>query len=87
MELNFLLAHIKHPDITTRLPWWIYRFAQGELAPCADTFGMMIHKLACIAAPPDQFGGPKPPSFCPRGCLMPTIRAQFRCNTCGYVMA
>ncbi|PIL34170.1 hypothetical protein GSI_03881 [Ganoderma sinense ZZ0214-1] len=85
MELNFLLAHIKHPDVTTRLPWWINRFALGELATCADTFGMLIHKLACIA-PPDQFGGLKPPSFCPRGCPMPTIRAQFRCNTCGYVM-
>ncbi|KAM5532555.1 hypothetical protein V8D89_013761 [Ganoderma adspersum] len=87
MELNFLLAHIKHPDITTRLPWWIHRFAQGELAACADTFGMLIHKLACIAAPPDQFRGSRPPSFCPRGCPMPTIRTQFRCNTCGYVMA
>ncbi len=86
MELSFLLAHITHPDITIRLPWWIDHFAHGHLVDCADTFGKLIHKLACIAAAPPsagQFGGTK---TCPRGCWMPTIRTQSRCDTCGYTM-
>ncbi|KAL1942533.1 hypothetical protein VTO73DRAFT_6135 [Trametes versicolor] len=50
MELDFLLAHLKHPDITDCLPSWIRRFARGELKDCADTFERLIGKLADAAS-------------------------------------
>ncbi|RPD78283.1 hypothetical protein L226DRAFT_531628 [Lentinus tigrinus ALCF2SS1-7] len=87
MELDFLLTHIQHPDVTIRLPQWIDRFARGDLRECAGTIGTLIHKLACAAVTPTStVGAPKGPSSCPRGCPMPTIRTQWRCSTCGYVM-
>lgn len=86
MELNFLLTHMQHPDITIRLPLWIDSFAHGELRHCADTFGMFIHKLACAATSRGPANSPAGPSACPRGCTMPTIRTQWRCGTCGYVV-
>lgn len=76
MELNFVLANLKHPDITVRLPTWIDRFARGELPECADTFGRLIHKLACAVTAP-----PSGRNECPRGCAMATI--QHRCGMCG----
>ncbi|EIW63019.1 uncharacterized protein TRAVEDRAFT_34275 [Trametes versicolor FP-101664 SS1] len=76
MELNFVLLYLKHPDITVRLPTWIDRFARGELPECADTFGRLIHKLACAATAP-----PSGRNDCPRGCAMATI--QHRCGMCG----
>ncbi|KAI0779796.1 hypothetical protein C8Q74DRAFT_716295 [Fomes fomentarius] len=86
MELNFLLTHMQNPDITIRLPQWIDSFAHGELRHCADTFGMLIHKLACAATSQGPATSPAGPSACPRGCPMPTIRTQWRCSTCGYVV-
>lgn len=50
MEVDFLLAHLKHPDITDCLPSWIGRFARGELKECADTFERFIGKLANAAS-------------------------------------
>ncbi|KAI0356218.1 hypothetical protein OH77DRAFT_1423821 [Trametes cingulata] len=77
MELHFLLMYLKHPDITVRLPTWIDKFARGELQACADTFGRLIHKLACATVTP--FSG----FSCPKGCAMPTI--QHRCGMCGFI--
>ncbi|KAI0769670.1 hypothetical protein BD413DRAFT_77371 [Trametes elegans] len=77
MELEFLLKHIKHPDITVRMPCWVDRFACGELKECAETFGALISKLACatVASPALE--------ACPRGCAMPTV--QHRCSLCGHI--
>ena len=96
LELDFLLKHIRHPDITIRLPLWTDRFARGQLSECGDTFLKLIHRLACAAAPNlavnpaavGPFGSAQamPGTLaCPRGCPMSTMRAQHRCSTCGYV--
>ncbi|EIW63017.1 uncharacterized protein TRAVEDRAFT_141629 [Trametes versicolor FP-101664 SS1] len=78
MELNFVVAHLKHPHIAVELPTWIDRFARGELKECADTFGRLIHKLACAATVTVATGGL---NACPRGCAMSTV--QHRCTMCG----
>lgn len=78
MELNFVVAHLKHPHIAARLPIWIDRFARGGLKECADTFERLIHKLACAAT---VSVGPAGVNACPRGCAMSPI--QHRCTMCG----
>ncbi|OJT09292.1 hypothetical protein TRAPUB_14289 [Trametes pubescens] len=80
MELNFVVAHLKHPHIVVELPTWIDRFARGELKECADTFGRLIHKLACAAT-----AAPGGVVACPRGCAMSTV--QHRCTMCGLTFS
>ncbi|KAI0365613.1 hypothetical protein BV20DRAFT_1124801 [Pilatotrama ljubarskyi] len=49
MQLDILMKHLKDPDVTSRLPAWVDRFASGELRECASTFALLIGKLTSAA--------------------------------------